>query len=116
MGAQLDTRARIQTGGKDAPSTGRLEACPAARVSSCALGELALRNEIANLAQNVKPGSCEFDFLLFRPAVWQVQKVKPSRVSIFHGMALKMMLKNHSLHPVTPLRHGHGFSLPANRS
>jgi hypothetical protein len=43
---------------------------------------LVLRNEVANLAQNVKPGLCWFVFLFFMPAMWRVQIVKQALFSI----------------------------------
>src|SRR6266481_9801195 len=33
----------------------------------CYLGDFVPRNKIANLAQNIKPGTCWFDFFVFHP-------------------------------------------------
>lgn len=57
-------------------------------------GEFVRWNEIANLAQNAKPGPCWFDSLFFMPAVWQVQMVKPTLFSDFLWVPVKKIINN----------------------
>src|ERR1041385_6211748 len=54
------------------------------------LGHFVLWNQIANLAQNVKPTTCWLDdFLFFTPAVWQAQNVQANTFSFSVGWLWK---------------------------
>jgi hypothetical protein len=52
------------------------------------LGDLMLRNVIANLAEDVEVGSCWFDFFVFHTCRVAGSKLKPTLFCFFCGMAV----------------------------
>ena len=59
----------------------------------CDLGDFVLGNEIANLAQNVKPAPCWLDrFFVFHPCRVAGSKRQANTFLIFCGMALIWLL------------------------